>query len=94
MKLPVVMVAFEVGFGGGMYGATHFSTEDCSVISYCPGVEVLNLSDDGVAEEFAEYSLHAKKPVYLRIDRQSGLLEPCEKGIDWDKGEKEGDGKN
>ncbi|MDE7327738.1 MAG: hypothetical protein K2N63_15915 [Lachnospiraceae bacterium] len=86
MKLPVVMVVFEVGFGGGMYGATHFSTEDCSVISYCPGVEILNLSDDSVAEEFAEYSLYTKKPVYLRIDRQSGWLDPYEKGIDWGKG--------
>ena len=72
MDLPVTIVGVGVGFGIAEYGTTHFITEDFSMMSLCPNMKIVTVSDNTVAEKAFEEFLNCKSPTYLRFDKQCG----------------------
>ncbi len=87
MNLPVVMVANGIGFVNPGLGITHLTTEDYQLFSLCPGLKIITVSDERVAESVAEYILSdLQSPVYVGIDFNcDGILPACE-DVDMQKG--------
>ncbi len=87
MNLPISIVSAGVGFAIPEFGATHFCTEDVSIIRAIPGVRIINLSDETMAEMVAELSLTTSETLYIRIDKYSdGVLYDSRKKIDIRRG--------
>ncbi len=63
----VKMIAVYAGVSGGISGATHWSIEDCGIMTSIPNVSVFELSDSKMARKLLDYSLSLNKPVYIRI---------------------------
>lgn len=72
MDIPVTIAGFGVGFGVSVCGTTHFTTEDFSMMSLCPNMKIVTVSDNTIAEKaFGEF-LNCQTPTYLRFDKQCG----------------------
>lgn len=72
MDIPVTIAGFGIGFGVSACGTTHFTTEDFSMMSLCPNIKIITISDNTIAEKaFAEFQ-NCKSPMYLRFDKQCG----------------------
>lgn len=72
MNLPITIAGFGIGFGVSACGTTHFTTEDFSMMSLCPNMKIVTVSDNTVAQKAYEEFLNCKSPTYLRLDKQCG----------------------
>ncbi len=72
MNLPVTIVGVGVGFSISEFGNTHFVTEDFAMMSLCPGVRTVTVTDNSVAERAYGEFLRREGPVYLRFDKACG----------------------
>lgn len=72
MDLPVAIAGVGVGFGISEYGTTHFVTEDFAIMSLCPNLKIITVSDNTIAEKAVSEFLSCKSPLYLRFDKQCG----------------------
>lgn len=64
--LPVRLVATYAGVSGGISGATHWSLEDCGIMTAMPGMTVLEPCDRVQAQKMLEASLTWSGPIYIR----------------------------
>jgi len=71
MGLPIAIAGVGVGFGSAAYGPTHFVTEDFAMMSLCPNMEIITVTDDTIADYALERFLHLRGPLYLRFDKSS-----------------------
>lgn len=87
MHLPVAIIANGMGFVNPGLGVTHITTEDYQLFSLCPGMRIITVSDEAVAEAVAELLVRGiENPTYIRIDFDcDGFLPPLD-GVDFDKG--------
>lgn len=69
MNLPIQIVSVGTGFSGAAYGATHYCTDDMSIIRSIPNMEVITISDEWMARSCARYVLTCRNPVYVRFDK-------------------------
>lgn len=72
MDIPITIAGFGIGFGVSACGTTHFTTEDFSMMSLCPNMKIVTVSDNTVAEKAFVRFLSCKSPTYLRFDKQCG----------------------
>lgn len=86
MKLPVSIVSAGVGFAIPEFGATHYCAEDISIMRAIPGIKIINLTDETMAEKAAILSLTANRPLYIRIDKYSDGVMYDSEDIDFDRG--------
>lgn len=86
MKLPVSIVSAGVGFAIPEFGATHYCVEDISIMRAIPGIKIINLTDETMAEKAAVLSLTVNRPLYIRIDKYSDgvIYDPGD--IDFERG--------
>lgn len=66
-NLNVKMIAPYAGVSGGISGATHWSIEDCAIMSGIPEMTILEPSDSVQAKKMIEASADYKGPIYMRI---------------------------
>lgn len=71
MNLPMTILNSGIGFGVPEFGATHYNIDDISMVRGIPGVRILTPSDNIMAEQFADYSIDSKEPLYVRFDKNS-----------------------
>lgn len=70
MNLPITIVGLGMGFSVWVCGTTHFVTEDVSMMSLCPGLNTITVSDTDVAGKTLEYILQGgHAPCYVRFDK-------------------------
>lgn len=75
MNLSVAIVGLGIGFGISTYGTTHFVTEDFAMMSLCPNLKIITVSDDNIADYAFDALLRMEGPVYMRFDKDcSGSL--------------------
>lgn len=86
MNLPISIVSAGVGFAIPEFGATHYCTEDISIIRAIPGIKIINLTDEVMAEKTAELSLTTDQPLYIRIDKYSDGIIYTPDDIDFERG--------
>lgn len=72
MNAPLTIVGVGTGFSIAEYGTTHFVTEDMAIMSLCPGLRQVTISDDSLAKEAFHYMLNNDQPLYLRFDKECG----------------------
>ena len=72
MHLPLTIVGVGTGFSISEYGTTHFVTEDVAMMSLCPGLKQITISDDTVADSAVNYVRENHGPLYLRFDKECG----------------------
>ncbi|MBQ7529356.1 transketolase family protein [bacterium] len=63
----VRMIGVYAGVSGGISGATHWSIEDCGIITSIPGILVLEVSDAWQAKKILNMTLDYEGPVYIRV---------------------------
>jgi Transketolase, C-terminal subunit len=86
MNLPLTIIGVGAGFSIPEYGATHFTIEDMNMLRICPNINIINISDDNLALEAANRTLHDKEPLYLRFDKMVDYELACPEQLDWNKG--------
>ena len=69
MRFPLAIAGVGTGFSIAEYGTTHFSTEDVALMSLCPGIRQVTVSDEAVAESALERFLEQREMLYLRLDK-------------------------
>lgn len=69
MNLPISIVAIGAGFSIPEYGATHYCTEDISLMRTCGNIKTISISDEGLARKVAHLGLRTKEPLYIKFDR-------------------------
>ncbi len=72
MHLPLAIVGVGTGFSIAEYGTTHFCTEDVALLSLCPGIRQITVSDDAVAQMALRAFLQGDSLLYLRFDKMCG----------------------
>lgn len=65
-NLDVCMIATYAGVSGGISGATHWSIEDCGIMTAIPNMVVMEPCDPIQAKQMMDYSLLHKGPIYIR----------------------------
>lgn len=65
-KLNVRFVATYSGVSGGISGATHWSLEDCAIMTAIPNMVVMEPSDPMQAKKMLDKSLRYEGPIYIR----------------------------
>lgn len=65
-NLNVRLIATYAGCSGGISGATHWSIEDCAIMSGIPGMTILEPCDAVQAEKMMKATLSYNGPVYIR----------------------------
>lgn len=62
----VRMIGIYAGVSGGISGATHWSIEDCGIMTSIPNVAVFEVSDVNQMRRLLDYSLEYSGPMYIR----------------------------
>lgn len=62
----VRMIGIYAGVSGGISGATHWSVEDCGIMTSIPNVAVFEVSDVNQMRRLLDYSLENNGPMYIR----------------------------
>lgn len=62
----VRMIGIYAGVSGGISGATHWSIEDCGIMTSIPNVAVFEVSDVNQMKRLMDYSLEYSGPMYIR----------------------------
>lgn len=86
MNTPISIISAGVGFAIPEFGATHYCTEDVSIMRTMPNFRIINLTDEAMAEKAAKLSLTTDEPLYIRIDKYSDSNYYQEKDIDFSRG--------
>ena len=76
-NLNVRLMATYSGCSGGISGATHWSIEDCSIMSGIPNITIIEPSDAVSAVKLLENTLSYDGPIYFRSS-----IEPVSKIYD------------
>ncbi len=71
MKQPVTIVGVGASYSYSADGPTHHATEDISIMRSLANMEIYSPSDSYQAEQLVNTSLSSKKPIYIRLDRQT-----------------------
>lgn len=66
-SLPVRLIGVYAGVSGGISGATHWSVEDCGIMTAIPGMTVLEPCDKYEAERLLDKCIEFDGPVYMRV---------------------------
>lgn len=75
MNLPITIVGYGTGFSISSYGTTHFITEDFAMMTLCPGLKIITITDNAVAEKALKYVFsQSHAPCYLRFDKDCSEL--------------------
>lgn len=61
------VVGFGAGFAMGMFGTTHYATEDISSIAAIPNLVILSPSDCLMVIKCIDFAVNHNGPVYLRL---------------------------
>lgn len=69
----VRMIGIYAGVSGGISGATHWSIEDCGIMTSIPNVAVFEVSDVNQMKRLMDYSLGYSGPMYIRCTVESTL---------------------
>lgn len=69
----VRMIGIYAGVSGGISGATHWSIEDCGIMTSIPNVAVFEVSDVNQMRRLLDYSLEYSGPMYIRCTVESTL---------------------
>lgn len=69
----VRMIGIYAGVSGGISGATHWSLEDCGIMTSIPNVAVFEVSDVNQMKRLMDYSLEYSGPMYIRCTVESTL---------------------
>ncbi len=67
-ELNVNIMGVGAGVSYDVSGPTHHCFEDISVMRTLPNMVVCSPSDSYLAQLFVDYSIHTKKPKYIRLD--------------------------
>ena len=86
MNLNVVMIANGFGFVNPGLGVTHFPTESYNILSLCPNLEFITLSDEAIAGAFSEYICQSNAPIYACLDFNADGILVSEEKPDMQKG--------
>lgn len=62
-----VLVGVYAGVSGGLSGATHWSIEDCGIMTAFPNMTVLEPSDGLQAQKMLQATLDWNGPIYMRV---------------------------
>lgn len=62
----VRMIGIYAGVSGGISGATHWSIEDCGIMTSIPNIAVFEVSDVNQMKRLMDYSLEYNGPMYIR----------------------------
>lgn len=65
--LNVRMIGVYAGVSGGLSGATHWSIEDCAIMTSFPNMVVLEPSDAVQAKQMMRATLDWNGPIYIRV---------------------------
>ncbi len=65
-NLNVRLIGTYAGVSGGISGATHWSLEDCAIMTAMPGMTVLEPSDGVQARKMLDATLAYDGPIYIR----------------------------
>lgn len=66
-NLNVRLLGVYAGLSGGLSGATHWSFEDCAIMTSMPNMLVLEPSDGLQAQRMMDATLDWNGPVYMRV---------------------------
>lgn len=70
MEVPLIIVGVGTGFSISSYGTTHFITEDIAMMSLCPGLRTITVSDIEIAKKALNYVMQeTHEPCYIRFDK-------------------------
>lgn len=67
------MIGIYAGVSGGISGATHWSIEDCGIMTSIPNIAVFEVSDVNQMRRLMDYSLEYNGPMYIRCTVESTL---------------------
>lgn len=84
MHLPISIVS--IGVGSSPSGPTHYCVEDIAIIRSIPGIKIINLTDETMAEKAAQLALTTDCPLYIRIDKDSDGVLYSSEDIDFGRG--------
>lgn len=70
MCLPVTIFGVGASYSYDTSGPTHHSIEDISILRTMKNLEIFSPSDNNILKYIFSYSVIAKKPMYLRLDRK------------------------
>lgn len=62
----VRMIGIYAGVSGGISGTTHWSIEDCGIMTSIPNIAVFEVSDANHMRRLLDYSLEYNRPMYIR----------------------------
>lgn len=65
--LPITLIGIGSGVTYAPQGVTHYSVEDIALARTLPNLTVMSPSDPMEAAACAEYAMHSKGPVYIRL---------------------------
>jgi transketolase len=81
LNLDVTIVAAGAGFAYGTHGPTHFAIEDIAVFRSLPNIAILSPSDPVEMEQLVAQSYKTTNPTYIRLDKNSKILNPTNQKI-------------
>jgi transketolase len=67
-EINVNMIGVGAGLSYDVTGPTHHCLEDIAIMQVLPNLVIFSPSDYVTAARFVDYSLHVKKPKYIRLD--------------------------
>jgi transketolase len=88
MNLPINHITTDAGFSFSEYGASHYNTDDISLMRTIPCLRILNITDEVMAVKAADYALMNETPLYIRFDKASEGIIYQQEEIDFIKGYK------
>lgn len=86
MNIPLQIVASGAGFAIPEFGATHYVIDDVSMLRTIPNMNILNVTDNIMAEKATELLMKSTAPYYIRFDKYVEGQIYKENDIDFSKG--------
>lgn len=69
MRLPIFIVGIGPGFSFSYDGPTHHGVQDLANMYSIPELQIINLSENTLANYYSKNILSFKEPVYFRLDK-------------------------
>lgn len=70
MHLPITVLGVGAGLSYDIMGPTHHTTEDISIMRALPDMTIYTPSDSIMASALADLTYKARRPQYVRFDRE------------------------
>ncbi|MCX6993105.1 MAG: 1-deoxy-D-xylulose-5-phosphate synthase [Kiritimatiellaeota bacterium] len=70
MHLPITVLGVGAGLSYDIMGPTHHTTEDISIMRALPDMTIYTPSDSTMAAALADLTYKARRPQYVRFDRE------------------------